>query len=768
MFTGRERILEDIQNFFNSKERLQKRLILTGLGGVGKTQIATAFAYQTFESKRFSTIFWIFSDSRETILRSFSDIAKKLGVTNAGNSGLDQTQDIDSREETPIHVNAVLHWLTAQQNHEWLLIFDNLDDLEPLDVLEFMPNLPVGNIMITSRRQAAARYGEQIEIGVMGKDEAIDLLSRCARLPSNTKPLPLGCLVEELGRLPLALDQAGAYIAEQGIDVETYLRLFNVNRNHVLGHKPPKAVWLYEETVYTTWELSYAKVKLLCPLAAKVLDISAYFQSDDIPLELVVNLATGPINTEGIFLEKFIPGISSKADYDQIFGTVPSEFVTTESELLMAVGRLLSFSLVRRKPGSQSLQMHPLVHAWVKDRKTDIDVQIQDCRAGICLVYRALFNACDLCRFGDASILYSQSFICSVHLLSMPQLLGLINGPVLGACIIAVAAWVSMSPDQGTLERSDRLFDLIHSHQWKSSWKIPQGLMINRATLRLLSRGLYKKLEEMSEEFLQNYVPSTRQEKMYLSCIVQTYAPCLYRQLRYYRAEEVLGMSDTSCDASGYFQARKDLTLGGIWLDTGRLKDSEMALQSCRDVLMRRVGPQHYYVSVSIQLSSLCFIAQGRYAEAEALMSPLIEARLADPRQMVANFTFADYELAEVYSRALRMQGKHVEALNLLNTLLESTRSAMPPPARALGELSLLIAYLDLETSTESLSKRTITRLFEEVECVFRRAELAYKFEWTRGTWVFKFFDTTMKDFRMRLEDRGSIHSIQDDTVENP
>jgi hypothetical protein len=163
----------------------------------------------------------------------------------------------------------------------------------------------------------------------MEHDEAMDLLSRCACLPSNTIRAPLGRLAEELGRLPLALDQAGAYIAEQGIDLETYLRLFGVNRAHVLAHKPPKAVWSYEETVYTTWELSCAKIKLSSPLAARVLDITAFFQSDDIPLEMVINLATDCTKTDGTFLGNFVPGISSRADFHQIFGSVPPELVTT-------------------------------------------------------------------------------------------------------------------------------------------------------------------------------------------------------------------------------------------------------------------------------------------------------------------------------------------------------------------------------------------------------------------------------------------------------
>ena len=53
----------------------------------------------------------------------------------------------------------VIDWLNTPQNRHWLLIFDNVDDIESFDIREFFPNASKGNILVTSRRREAARYG---------------------------------------------------------------------------------------------------------------------------------------------------------------------------------------------------------------------------------------------------------------------------------------------------------------------------------------------------------------------------------------------------------------------------------------------------------------------------------------------------------------------------------------------------------------------------------------------------------------------------------
>ncbi|KAH6714665.1 hypothetical protein BKA61DRAFT_433395, partial [Leptodontidium sp. MPI-SDFR-AT-0119] len=169
----------------------------------------------------------------------------------------------------------------------WLLIFDNVDDLESMKLSNFFPRVSHGNILITSRRQIASRFGSKIDVDVMDDDEAIKLLLRCSfkNDPTQSEFEDARCLVQELGNLPLAIDQAGAYIAELDVEICDYHAIFNTARGSMLGYEPPRGVWEYEHTTSTTWELSYDMAEKLYPLSARLLDIAAYFGSDDLPLE---------------------------------------------------------------------------------------------------------------------------------------------------------------------------------------------------------------------------------------------------------------------------------------------------------------------------------------------------------------------------------------------------------------------------------------------------------------------------------------------------
>ena len=140
--------------------------------------------------------------------------------------------------------------------------------------------------------------------------------------------------------------------------------------------------------------------------------------------------------------------------------------------------------------------------------------------------------------------------------------------------------------------------------------------------------------------------------------MIQTYAPCLFRQQRQARAEEVYALSDTSCDPLGYMSARKDLTLGGIWLDLGRFDASEQILLSCMNTLSSKVGRGFFIWTVCHQLLALCYISQGRFEEAEAAVSSLLKEMVERTEQGSQTFGFPDYELAEVYLSSFEKAGK--------------------------------------------------------------------------------------------------------------
>jgi hypothetical protein len=169
-------------------------------------------------------------------------------------------------QEPYVTVTAVKKWLTQQR--DWLLILDNADDLTLAS--DYLPDgsNTNGHVLLTTRAQAAGTIAYMLEVEKMDKDEGTLLLRR-ARVLAQEAPLDLvrekdraeaEAIVTALDGLPLALDQAGAYIEETGCSLSDYLNLYQTRRKDLLGRRgqlPPG----HPETVLATWSLSFQKLR---------------------------------------------------------------------------------------------------------------------------------------------------------------------------------------------------------------------------------------------------------------------------------------------------------------------------------------------------------------------------------------------------------------------------------------------------------------------------------------------------------------------------
>src|SRR4051794_38147381 len=129
-FTGREEILVELHTRFkaNNATALSQRHAMSGLGGIGKTQIAVHYAYEHCDE--YQAVLWARAESHEALTSSFVEIAALLDLPQK-----------DEQDQTMI-VQAVKRWL--QGNSGWLLILDNAD--EPAVVREFLPTKFDGHI----------------------------------------------------------------------------------------------------------------------------------------------------------------------------------------------------------------------------------------------------------------------------------------------------------------------------------------------------------------------------------------------------------------------------------------------------------------------------------------------------------------------------------------------------------------------------------------------------------------------------------------------
>ncbi len=255
-----------------------KRRQSVAWGGIGKTQLALEYAYRHRYEYRY--IFWVLADTHETFTAGYGQLAHLLNLP------------AKNLAEQRLVVEAVKHWLA--ENQHWLLILDNADDLSILRT--FLPPTPLGQILLTTRAHAMGGLAERIEIKQMNEDEAIQfLLRRSGGLAEQKARESIDCnertaaraLVHEPGFLPLALDQAGAYIEETSCGVQGYLQLYKKERKNLLRTRGGLVVD-HPELVAPTWKLAFEKVEKANPPAADLLRLCAFLAPDAIPESILV------------------------------------------------------------------------------------------------------------------------------------------------------------------------------------------------------------------------------------------------------------------------------------------------------------------------------------------------------------------------------------------------------------------------------------------------------------------------------------------------
>src|ERR1700734_1010117 len=231
----------------DSKLMSRHSCLLWGTGGIGKTQICLKFIEEM--SSRLSHVFWVDASSVESITMSLRGISS---ISAAQSSCLDGS------------VESVLQWMAVLQE-EWLIVFDNADE-PPVHLVErFIPPGNGGNILITSRNRSMGRitsFENIIEINEMAEADAINLLLRASCLDASAKHIEVAeNIVTELGCMPLAVDQAGAYIEAGRCSIDKYLHQFSLHRQTLMSDATFKGASKYDRTVYGTWDLSFKAIK---------------------------------------------------------------------------------------------------------------------------------------------------------------------------------------------------------------------------------------------------------------------------------------------------------------------------------------------------------------------------------------------------------------------------------------------------------------------------------------------------------------------------
>ena len=258
-FTGRGSLLTDLQSALKSGN-----VVLTGLGGIGKTQLALKYSYRYQDD--YDIVWWLRSEQSFTLLEDYARLAWELGLAG---------EDVKDQELLAGKVRGFL-----ESHNRWLLVFDNAQD--PQDLKPYLPHGGAGHVIITSRNPVWGNLARPLEVSKFERPESIEFLLKRTRQEDRKAADDLG---EALGDLPLALEQAGAYMETTGKPLGEYLKAFQDRRLKMLARSKPSD---YPETVATTWKISVEAVEKDQPAAVELLRLFSYLAPDDIPLEYLI------------------------------------------------------------------------------------------------------------------------------------------------------------------------------------------------------------------------------------------------------------------------------------------------------------------------------------------------------------------------------------------------------------------------------------------------------------------------------------------------
>jgi len=344
-FVGREDILLDLENHF-SRDRLtsteQRRCALYGLGGSGKTQVALVFAFN--HKSDYDNVFFISASSVDSITNAFNRIHQILQLTAT-----------DSDKEK---IEIVKRWFARGDNTNWLIIFDDADDLVEVDLPSFFPLADGGDILITTRDAQVEDPDittHSIHLEMLAPEKSLELLLKRSSIKvklTAEEGIAATEITHQLGHLPLAIDQAGAYIQARKTSFRDYHSLYEKQQQSLLGYRSKLSK--YQKTVHTTWELSFQKLETESPEVAELFLLLCQYDNSSISDAMLKRGVSAQLSYGRNGEEVNLPAEKSGIPQTLI------AFLSDDFKFDEAVERLLSFSLVQRTT-TPGFTLHKLV-----------------------------------------------------------------------------------------------------------------------------------------------------------------------------------------------------------------------------------------------------------------------------------------------------------------------------------------------------------------------------------------------------------------------
>ncbi|OAL46248.1 HET-domain-containing protein [Pyrenochaeta sp. DS3sAY3a] len=345
-FVAREEELAKMHKLLHGQSS-RAAVILHGLGGMGKTQLAVEYVRQ--HKEKYTAIFWLNANDKNSLQLSFCGIAQQVLRCHPLAkvlSSVDLAGDLDRV------ASAVKTWLDLQGNARWLLVYDNYDnprlstnsDSSTVDIRQYLPESDHGSIIVTTR-SARVTQGRRLHIQKLtGLEDGLKILANMSGREGIEDDPDAKALVSKLDGLPLALSTAGAYLEHMATSFAEYLRLYEVSWSK-LQRTSPKLKSYEDRSLYTTWQVTFDFIQKENAASAQLLKLWAYFDKQDVWFGLLQE--------------------ARSADDEWIQKLAEDELNFNE-----AIRLLCEYGLVHAEPSlgqsswSAGYGMHSCVHSW--------------------------------------------------------------------------------------------------------------------------------------------------------------------------------------------------------------------------------------------------------------------------------------------------------------------------------------------------------------------------------------------------------------------
>lgn len=675
-FTGREDELQQLYSALHGTHSAKAAFpqALSGLGGIGKSQTAIEYAY--LHQSEYRAVLWARAETYETLLADFATIAQVLALPEQ------PTQQAPNWQR-----DAVLRWLETQT--DWLLLLDNVENLAL--VRAFLPTQGKGHnghIVLTTRLQALGTLAQRIDLEKMEPEEGALFLLRRVRLIEQEAMLEdaVGAdfieakdIAWAMDGLPLALDQAGAYIEESGCSLYDYKERYHQQQRTLLELRG-SIVSEHPESVATTWLLSFQKLEQNNAVAAELLRFCAFLHPDAILQEIIT---------------------SGAAELGPLLASVAANPI----ELDAAIAALRTFSLLRRNAETHTFSMHRLVQAVLRDSMDDTMRQ--------CWAERAI-RAVN-CAFPDSEQVanWKQCRRCLPHV---------------QVCVQHIEQWNLAFPEAARLLDAAGMYVLEQAHYTQAAFLLRKALdmrirvqgqehsdvaesLTNVAGVYLY-QGKYATAEPLLARALEVRERVQGPEQPDVAICLNNLALCYYHQGKYAAAEPLfrraLAIWERMAGEEHPDVARTLNNLALLYIGQRQYTLAEPLYQRALVIWESIHGPAHPDVATCLNNLALLYQYQGKYALAEAIFQRVLSIRenTLGPEHPIIAFSLT--YLARLYQK----QYKYSRAEMLFKQALHLRRRALGPEhpdiAYSLNDLARLYTMLGNYNEAEPLFQQAL------------------------------------------------------------